>query len=52
MNYENVFNIIRQRANHKLDEWNEFVEILKTLPYVKEIGGFNEQSTTSSGKEE
>lgn len=42
MNYENVFSIIKQRSGHKLDEWNEFVEILKTLPYVKEIGGYEE----------
>jgi hypothetical protein len=41
VNYENVFNIINQRSNHKLDEWNKFVEILKTLPYVKEIGKFD-----------
>lgn len=37
MSYENVFNMIRQRTGHKLDEWNEFVEILKGLPYVKKI---------------
>ena len=37
MNYENVVNIIHQRTRHKLDEWNEFVEIIKNLPYVKEI---------------
>ena len=43
MDYENVFSIIKQRSGHKLDEWNEFVEILKTLPYVKEIGGMNEK---------
>ena len=42
MNYENVFSIIKQRSGHKLDEWNEFVEILKTLPYVKEIGGYED----------
>lgn len=42
MNYENVFNIIKQRSGHKLDEWNVFVEILKTLPYVMEIGGMND----------
>jgi len=29
--------MIKQRVGHKLDEWNEFVEILKELPYVKEI---------------
>ena len=43
MNYENVFSIIKQRSGHKLDEWNEFVKILKTLPYVMEIGGMNEK---------
>lgn len=37
MNYENVVSIIRQRTGHKLDEWNAFVEVLKDLPYVKEI---------------
>jgi len=37
MNYENVVTMIRQRTGHKLDEWNQFVEILKNLPYIKEI---------------
>lgn len=37
MTYENVVSIIKQRENHKLDEWAEFVEILKNLPYIKEI---------------
>ena len=37
MNYEVVFNIIRQRSNHKLDEWLQFVDTLKELPYVKEL---------------
>lgn len=37
MNYENVMNIIDQRSNHKLDEWREFVDTLKTLPYVNDI---------------
>lgn len=37
MNYENAVNMIHQRTGHKLDEWSEFVEILKSLPYVKEI---------------
>ena len=39
MNYENVVTIIKQRTGHKLDEWNEFVKNLKSLPYVKEIIG-------------
>ena len=37
MNYENVFTIIKQRCGHRLDEWNEFVDVLKTLPYVQEL---------------
>lgn len=37
MSYEVVFKIIKERTGHKLNEWNEFVEILKDLPYVKEI---------------
>jgi hypothetical protein len=42
MNYENVFSIIKQRTGHKLDEWNEFVSILRKLPYVNEIIGEDE----------
>lgn len=37
LNYENVMTMIKQRTGHKLDEWNQFVEILKGLPYIKEI---------------
>jgi len=37
MSYEVVFKIIRERTGHKLDEWNDFVKILRDLPYVKEI---------------
>lgn len=39
MSYEVVFKIIKERTGHKLDEWNQFVEILKDLPYVREIMG-------------
>ena len=39
MNYENVVNIIHQRSNHKMFEWIQFTDILKSLPYVKEIMG-------------
>ncbi len=35
MNYENVVNIINQRTNHKLDEWKDFVRVLKSLPYIQ-----------------
>ena len=37
MNYENVISMIKQRTGHKLDEWNSLIEILKELPYIKEI---------------
>ncbi len=37
MNYENVMAMIKQRTGHKLDEWNKFVEILLSLPHIKEI---------------
>ena len=37
MNYENVATIIKQRSNHKLDEWRTFIWVLKQLPYVKDI---------------
>ena len=43
MNYEVAVTMIRQRENHKLTEWVEFVEVLKELPYMAEItkGGNN-----------
>lgn len=37
MNYENVVNMIRQRQNHKLPEWLDFVEVLRGLPYIEDI---------------
>ena len=37
MSYEVVFKIIKERTGHKLSEWNDFVDILKGLPYVSEI---------------
>ena len=43
MNYENVVNMIHQRENHKLDEWREFVNILRGLPYVMQIMGCDGQ---------
>lgn len=37
MSYENVFNIIHQRSNHKLSEWNWLVNEFKILPYANEL---------------
>lgn len=37
MNYENAITIIKQRTGHKLDEWAELIDKLKTLPYIERI---------------
>ncbi len=37
MTYENAWAMIHQRENHRLDEWVEFVKVLKPLPHIKEI---------------
>ena len=37
MNYENAVTMIKQRTRHRLDEWNDFVNILHDLPYLDDI---------------
>lgn len=37
MNYETLVNIYFARRNHKLIEWHEFCDWIKSLPYAKEI---------------
>lgn len=37
MNYEVCANILRQRRNHKLDEWHNLCDEILKLPYFKEI---------------
>lgn len=37
MTYENVMNMLDYREGHKLDEWREFCEILRELPYVAKL---------------
>lgn len=37
MSYEVVLKIIRERENHKLDEWRLMVSELKKLPYMEEL---------------
>lgn len=37
LNYETLVNIYGSRKNHKLDEWREFCEWIKTLPYASEL---------------
>ena len=37
-NYEVLYSIVRQRANHKLEhEWGSFIHWCTTLPYAKEL---------------
>lgn len=38
-NYENAATIIKQRNNHKLNEWNDFIEELLKLPNLAKIIG-------------
>lgn len=42
MSYEVIFKIIKERTGHKLTEWEDFIEELKKLPYVKAIIGEDE----------
>jgi hypothetical protein len=37
MNYENLLSICKQREGHKLTEWSQFIEWVKTLPYANEL---------------
>ena len=39
MNYEVLANIYKSRKNHKLDEWHDFCDWIKTLPYSELITG-------------
>ena len=36
-NYETLINIYHARKAHKLAEWHEFCDWIKTLPYAKEL---------------
>lgn len=48
MNYENVANIIHQRENHKLDEWNVFCDtMLEKLPYLNYLKEIIEYDKTN-----
>ena len=39
MNYEVLRNIYKSRRNHKLDEWHQLCDWIKSLPYNKLITG-------------
>lgn len=50
LNYEVLVGIYKHRKEHKLDEWREFCEWIKTLPYSELITG--NILTSSQQKEE
>lgn len=38
MNYENIYEIVRQRGNHRLNEWyRDTMEWINDLPYIEEF---------------
>lgn len=39
LNYEVLSNMYKSRSNHKLDEWHDFCDWVKTLPYSELITG-------------
>ncbi len=47
MNYEVLSNVYKQRAGHKLDEWESFRDWIRTLPYSELITTY----TTRYGEE-
>jgi len=44
MSYEVCLKIIEERTGHRLDEWNDFVETLKKLPYMEQFAVCLEKS--------
>lgn len=46
LNYEVLANIYKSRKNHKLDEWHDFCDWIKTLPYSELIIGSLGEPTT------
>ena len=48
LNYEVLRNMYHARKNHKLDEWHDFCDWIKTLPYAEElIIGENDENSNS-----
>lgn len=39
LNYEVLANMYKSRKNHKLDEWHDFCDWVKALPYSELITG-------------
>lgn len=45
--YQTLRRIVKQRSNHRLAEWHQFIDHLKTLPFANELI-FREDSTVTS----
>ena len=45
--YAALRNIVRQRANHKLNEWHKFIDWVHTLPYADELIFDKEESSNA-----
>jgi hypothetical protein len=45
LNYEVLYSMYQARKNHKLDEWREFCEEIKKLPYFSEIFEIEDSKT-------
>ena len=52
LNYEVLANIYKSRRNHKLDEWHEFCDWIKTLPYSELITGEYKDKNEAEDKED
>lgn len=50
LNYEVIYNIIHQRKNHKLKDWETFINYMKELPY-SDILLFIDFNNISTGEE-
>ena len=37
MSYAAIRNIVRQREGHKLVEWHQFIDWVRTLPYANQL---------------
>ena len=52
LNYEVLANIYKSRRNHKLNEWHEFCDWIKTLPYSELITGEYKDKNETEDKED
>ena len=49
LNYENLLNIVKQRKGHKLTEWHQLIDVIKTLPYANDLIFFEKGENNDYG---